>query len=82
MSIVRNNIIFLFDLIEHVKNDKKFISDTLFHLKKDGYLLINVPSLEFFFSKYDVAVGHLRRYDKKKLFSMLDVKNNASASQA
>ena len=70
------NIIFLFDVIEHVKNDKKFISDTLFHLKKGGYLIINVPSLEFFFSKYDVAVGHLRRYDKKKIFSILDLKNN------
>jgi len=70
------NIIFLFDVIEHVKNDKKFISSTLFHLKKDGYLIINVPALEFFFSKYDIAVGHLRRYDKKKLFSILDTKNN------
>ena len=69
------NIIFLFDVIEHIKNDKKFILNTLFHIKKNGYLIVNVPSLEFFFSKYDTAVGHLRRYDKKKLFSILDIKN-------
>ena len=69
------NIIFLFDVIEHIKNDKKFILNTLFHNKKNGYLIVNVPSLEFFFSKYDTAVGHLRRYDKKKLFSILDIKN-------
>lgn len=59
------NIVFLFDVIEHVKNDKKFISDALFHIKKNGYLIVNVPSLQFFFSRYDIAVGHLRRYDKK-----------------
>lgn len=64
------DIIFLFDVIEHVKNDNKFLSDALFHLKKNGILIINVPSLQVLYSKYDRAVGHLRRYDKK-LFKKL-----------
>ena len=71
------DLIFLFDVIEHVKNDKKFLIDTLFHLKKGGYLIINVPSLQFFFSKYDYVIGHLRRYDKnnfQKITSKLNVK--------
>lgn len=74
------NIVFLFDVIEHVKNDKKFISDALFHIKKNGYLIVNVPSLQFFFSRYDIAVGHLRRYDKKKLLSILDINKNKIVS--
>lgn len=60
--------IFLFDVIEHVKYDSKFIENTLFHLKNKGLLIINVPSLQILYSKYDTAVGHLRRYDKR-LFS-------------
>ncbi len=65
------DMIFLFDVIEHVKNDKKFLSDTLFHLKKGGYLIINVPSLQFFFSKYDHVIGHLRRYDKNSIKNLV-----------
>lgn len=57
--------IFLFDVIEHVKYDSKFIENTLFHLKNKGLLIINVPSLQILYSKYDTAVGHLRRYDKR-----------------
>ena len=60
--------IFLFDVIEHVKNDKKFIENALFHLKNDGSLIINVPSIQILYSRYDIAVGHLRRYDKKLFY--------------
>ena len=70
------DIVFMFDVLEHIKKDKKFLSDALFHIKKNGYLIINVPSLQFFFSKYDYAVGHLRRYDKNsfnKLVQKLNV---------
>lgn len=58
------DIIFLFDVLEHIKNDKKFLSDALYHIKPGGLLVLNVPSLHSFYSKYDVAVGHVRRYSK------------------
>ena len=63
--------IFLFDVIEHVKNDKKFIENALFHLKKNGSLIINVPSIQILYSRYDIAVGHLRRYDKKLFYKTI-----------
>ena len=63
--------IFLFDVIEHVKNDKKFIENALFHLKNNGSLIINVPSIQILYSKYDIAVGHLRRYDKKLFYKTI-----------
>jgi len=59
------DIIFLFDVIEHVKYHQNFLKNTLYHLNDNGILIINVPSLQLFYSKYDSAVGHLRRYDKK-----------------
>ncbi len=59
------DIIFIFDVIEHIKKDKKFLLNSLYHLKKNGLLIINVPSIPALFSNYDNAVGHLRRYNKK-----------------
>ena len=58
------DVIFLFDVLEHVKNEINFLKNTLYHLKKDGLLIINVPSVSVLFSNYDRAVGHLRRYDE------------------
>ena len=63
--------IFLFDVIEHVKHDRQFIENALFHLKNKGLLIINVPSLQILYSRYDVAVGHLRRYDKKLFYKVV-----------
>ena len=64
------DIIFLFDVLEHVKDDKKFLLNVLFHLKNNGYLIINVPSINLLYSKYDNAVGHVKRYNKKDFFDM------------
>ena len=69
------DIIFLLDVLEHIDNDGEFLQSCHFHLKKDGYLVINVPSMSFLFSKYDTAVGHLRRYNKKELMGLLLEKN-------
>ena len=69
------DIIFVFDVIEHIKNDVNFLRDVLFHLKAGGLIIINVPSISKLFSKYDYAVGHLRRYNKNK-FYMLKKKLN------
>src|SRR6185295_12158294 len=47
-----------------------------------GHLLINVPALQGLFSAYDIAAGHVRRYDRRSLaaefaghdFRVLDVR--------
>ena len=61
--------------LEHIDNDNEFLQSCYFHLKKDGFLVINVPSIPELFSKYDNAVGHIRRYKKENLRNLL-VKNN------
>lgn len=59
--------IILFDVIEHIESPPEFLSSALFHLKPGGYAFINVPALQSLYSKFDVAVGHYRRYSRPTL---------------
>jgi SAM-dependent methyltransferase len=59
--------IVLFDVIEHIDDPVSFMRSALYHLKGGGYVFINVPALQSLYSKFDVAVGHCRRYDKATL---------------
>ena len=63
--------IILFDVLEHIADEKAFLEAALFHLKKGGMLFINVPALQGLFSRYDEAVGHLRRYDKGMMAGLI-----------
>ncbi len=63
--------IVLFDVIEHIEDPVSFMSSALHHLKPGGYVFINVPALQSLYSKFDVAVGHCRRYSKATLESEL-----------
>ncbi|MGO8763792.1 MAG: class I SAM-dependent methyltransferase [Limisphaerales bacterium] len=63
----RYDFLFLFDVIEHIEQEKEFLEAALFHLKAGGYLLVNVPALMIFYSSYDQVVGHQRRYTLKTL---------------
>ncbi len=56
--------VILFDVLEHIPETTEFLESCLFHLKPGGHLFINVPALNRYRSDYDLAVGHVRRYDK------------------
>jgi SAM-dependent methyltransferase len=69
------DFIVLFDVLEHIQDEKKFLEAAGFHLKKGGHVFINVPAQNRFYSVYDEAVGHIRRYDTsmmEQLFQSLD----------
>lgn len=55
------------DVIEHIKDDKSELERAAALLKPNGYLNILVPAHQFLFSPFDAAIGHYRRYDKKRL---------------
>lgn len=59
----RFDLVFLFDVLEHVEDEDCFIEAIQFHMARGGKLLINVPALQSCFSKFDEAVGHIRRYN-------------------
>jgi 2-polyprenyl-3-methyl-5-hydroxy-6-metoxy-1,4-benzoquinol methylase len=64
------DVVFLFDVIEHIDDERAFLDSVKFHLKPGGYLIVNVPTGPFLFSRYDKVVGHFRRYTSQALKSL------------
>jgi hypothetical protein len=64
--------ILLFDILEHIHDDRDFLESALFHLNASGSVIINVPALMSFFSAYDEAVGHVRRYAAEELIALVE----------
>jgi 2-polyprenyl-3-methyl-5-hydroxy-6-metoxy-1,4-benzoquinol methylase len=56
------DVIFLFDVLEHILDEDAFLRTLLFHMAPQGKLIINVPAGQWLYSQYDVAQGHVRRY--------------------
>jgi SAM-dependent methyltransferase len=56
------DVVFLFDVLEHITDEDTFLNALLFHLKPNGKLIVNVPAGPWAFSSYDRAAGHVRRY--------------------
>jgi SAM-dependent methyltransferase len=56
------DVIFLFDVLEHITDEDSFLQALQFHLAPTGRIILNVPAGEWAFSPYDVAAGHVRRY--------------------
>ncbi len=63
----RFDVIFLFDVLEHLADEQKFLDAVSFHLAPQGRLILNVPAGQWAFSAYDVAAGHQRRYSIESL---------------
>ena len=68
------NYVFLFDVLEHNINDTQLIKNILKLMKKNSFLIINVPALNIFFSRYDLAVGHVKRYTRNSFFKCVDIR--------
>lgn len=67
------NLITMFDVLEHV-DEEKTLNEARRILAKNGCLLITVPAYSWLWSKWDNVLHHKRRYTKKKLQEVL--KNN------
>jgi 2-polyprenyl-3-methyl-5-hydroxy-6-metoxy-1,4-benzoquinol methylase len=61
------DVIFLFDILEHITEEDRFLRALAFYLAPGGKLVINVPAGQWAYSSYDVAVGHVRRYSIRTL---------------
>lgn len=59
--------IVLMDVIEHIESDAEFLKAGIGYLRAGGLVIINVPALNSLFSKYDIAAGHKRRYNKQMI---------------
>jgi SAM-dependent methyltransferase len=52
------------DVIEHLNDDREELNRAINLLNKDGLLIVLVPAHNSLFSRFDNAIGHLRRYNK------------------
>ena len=68
------NTIIYFSVLEHISEDKKEIELALSRLNLGGHLIILTPAHQDLYSKFDKAIGHLRRYDAD-FFSSNNYKN-------
>jgi len=64
----------LFDVIEHIENDRDFLEKIWRALKPDGYVYITVPAHEFLWSSSDIYAEHFRRYNRKTVKDLVGKK--------
>ncbi len=66
------DMIVLFDVLEHIKEDKKALKIIYNRLlKNNGILFLTVPAYMWLFSYHDEIHKHYRRYTKKELYNLL-----------
>jgi SAM-dependent methyltransferase len=64
------DLLLMFDVLEHIEDQDRFLQSARFHLADGGFMVINVPALQWLYSPYDRVQGHQRRYS---LTNMLEV---------
>ena len=61
----------MFDVLEHIKDENKLLSEINSLLKDDGRLYITVPAYNVLWSSEDVIAGHYRRYRSSNIAKIL-----------
>lgn len=66
------DVICLFDVLEHLKDDMKALECLKVMLKPGGFIILTVPAHQWLWSRDDAIAGHYRRYTKKKLEELFE----------
>jgi 2-polyprenyl-3-methyl-5-hydroxy-6-metoxy-1,4-benzoquinol methylase len=61
----------LFDVVEHIEDDKGFLQKIFGFLKPGGHVYISVPAFNALWSNEDKDAGHFRRYSINQIKSVL-----------
>ena len=61
----------LFDVIEHIEDDSRFLASLRRLVKKGGRLYATVPAYSALWSAEDIMAGHYRRYSLKEIKRVL-----------
>jgi len=61
----------LFDVVEHMEDDRKFLDTIRFHLSANGRVYLTVPAYQALWSLEDIAAGHHRRYSRRSIRRLL-----------
>jgi SAM-dependent methyltransferase len=68
----RFDIVGLFDVVEHIEDDRAFLVRLRSILNDRGILIITVPAFQFLWSAHDVNLHHFRRYTRRQMRELLD----------
>ncbi|CAM5613228.1 class I SAM-dependent methyltransferase [Rhodanobacter lindaniclasticus] len=63
--------LFAFEVLEHIEPDADVLREWMRHLKPGGRILISVPAHQRKYGRSDELVGHVRRYEKTALHTLL-----------
>ena len=66
------NNIGLFDVVEHIEDDQKFMKELFKITSPGGRIFITVPAYNFLWSEADIHAGHYRRYSLKSVSKLLE----------
>lgn len=61
----------MFDVVEHIANDRAFLDQMTRLLKPGGHLYLTVPCHDWLWSQADVDAGHFRRHTEQSLKALL-----------
>tara|TARA_R110001592_G_scaffold57767_4_gene175626 strand:+ start:16311 stop:17132 length:822 start_codon:yes stop_codon:yes gene_type:complete len=77
LDVIKNTLpsIGIFDVLEHIKDDKDFLLSLNKALKEKGKLFLTVPAYNFLWSNEDRHDGHYRRYTNKQIIKLLKDSN-------
>jgi SAM-dependent methyltransferase len=59
------------DVLEHIHDDRAQIQAAARLVRENGHIVILSPAHQWLFSAFDESVGHLRRYNKEHLRSLM-----------
>jgi SAM-dependent methyltransferase len=59
------------DVIEHIQDDRHQIEAAARLVRSGGHIVVLSPAHQWLFSEFDRNIGHLRRYDKQQLQSLM-----------
>lgn len=66
------DLIALFDVLEHVEQDREAVQVLAARLSGGGAMIVTVPALQFLWSKHDAVHHHHRRYSRAQLAKLLE----------
>ncbi len=61
------DLVALFDVIEHIPDDERVLSEVRRVLKPGGRIFLSVPAYQFLYSQNDRVAHHCRRYTARRL---------------
>ena len=63
----------MLDVLEHIDDDKKYLSDLKVKMPSGSLLIVTCPASMLLWSKWDEQMGHCRRYSRRGLTDLFKV---------